>query len=167
MAQTIITAGNAVDGISATRGDDGTLVFKTGASGSQVNALTLAADGTPTFLKSALVADPTNAIGYSTGSGGTVTQLTSRTTAVTINKPTGSIRMFSAAGSTVWNSFVVNNSHVALGDIVVFTAKDISNYYTFTPQVQTTGQFIVNFVANSISVDAPLVSFAIIKGSAT
>jgi hypothetical protein len=51
MAQTIFSAGNAVDGVSATRGDDGTLVFKTGASGSQVNALTLAADGTPTFLK--------------------------------------------------------------------------------------------------------------------
>jgi hypothetical protein len=51
MAQTIFSAGNAVDGVSATRGDDGTLVFKTGASGSQVNALSLAADGTPTLIK--------------------------------------------------------------------------------------------------------------------
>jgi hypothetical protein len=69
MSQTIFTAGNATDGIGASRGDDGSLVIKTGAAGSQVNALTLAADGTPTFLKPAASSTLTSGTAIATTSG--------------------------------------------------------------------------------------------------
>jgi hypothetical protein len=51
MSQTIITAGDASAGLVQSAGNDGTLVLQTGAAGAKVNAISLAADGTPTFLK--------------------------------------------------------------------------------------------------------------------
>ena len=51
MSQTIITAGDASAGLIQSAGNDGTLVLQTGAAGSKVNAITIAADGTPTLLK--------------------------------------------------------------------------------------------------------------------
>lgn len=58
--------------------------------------------------------------GYGTGSGGTVTQATSKSTAVTLNKPTGQITMNAAtlaASTTVL--FTVSNSLVAAPDTPV------------------------------------------------
>ncbi len=55
-----------------------------------------------TFLRttsSILNSSPTSPSGYSSGAGGSVTQLTSRTTAVTLNRPCGDITLFSDAGS--------------------------------------------------------------------
>ncbi len=52
MPQNIITAGNSVSGALTTQaGNDGTLAIVVGPSGGQVNGLSLAADGTPTFVK--------------------------------------------------------------------------------------------------------------------
>jgi hypothetical protein len=51
MTQNTITAGDAVAPIAFAGGNDGTLVLQTGAAGSKVNAVSYAADGTPTFLK--------------------------------------------------------------------------------------------------------------------
>ena len=55
MTQNTITAGDAVAPIAFAGGNDGTLVLQTGAAGAKVNAVSYAADGTPTFLKSGLV----------------------------------------------------------------------------------------------------------------
>lgn len=56
MTQSTITAGDATSsGITTLGGNDGTLVLQTGPSGAKVNAMSLAADGTPTFLKSGMV----------------------------------------------------------------------------------------------------------------
>jgi hypothetical protein len=51
MTQTIITAGDASAGLVQAAGNDGTLVLQAGPAGSKVNALSFAADGTPTLLK--------------------------------------------------------------------------------------------------------------------
>lgn len=52
MTTTTFNAATTTTGMGLTSGDDGTLTIKTGATaGAQVNALTFAADGTPTFLK--------------------------------------------------------------------------------------------------------------------
>lgn len=59
----------------------------------------------------ALLTQAGGGLGYGTGAGGTVTQATSKTTAVTLNKPTGQITMHNAAlaaGATA--TFVLNNS---------------------------------------------------------
>lgn len=61
----------------------------------------------------------TSGIGYATGAGGAVTQLTSKTTSVTLNKNCGQITMNAAslaAGATV--GFTVLNSLVAATDFV-------------------------------------------------
>jgi hypothetical protein len=53
MSQTILTAGDLTNGLVSAAGNDGTLVLQSGLAGAKVNAISLAADGTPTFLKSA------------------------------------------------------------------------------------------------------------------
>lgn len=55
MTQTTITAGDATTGLAYSGGNDGTLAIQTGPNGAKVNAVSYAADGTPTFLKSGLV----------------------------------------------------------------------------------------------------------------
>ena len=75
-----------------------------------------------------LVTSGTGAIGYGTGSGGTVTQLTDKGTPVTLHKPTGRITTASsslAAGASVVFS-VINN--VVTSQSVAIINWDTSNY---------------------------------------
>lgn len=61
-------------------------------------------------------------LGYGTGAGGTVTQTTSKSTAVTLNKPCGKITMNNAAlaaGATV--TFLFNNSLATQNDNLTVT----------------------------------------------
>lgn len=59
-------------------------------------------------------------IGYATGAGGTVTQITSRTTTVVLNKLCGNITMFSAAqAANAIVTFTLTNSFIAATDILL------------------------------------------------
>lgn len=59
-------------------------------------------------------------IGYSTGTGGTVTQATSKSTDVTLNKVCGQITMNGAAlAANTSVSFTLTNSQIAATDIVI------------------------------------------------
>lgn len=109
--------------------------------------------------------DPSAGVGYATGAGGTVTQGTSRTTPVTINKICGSITMFNAAGSTTWSSFVVNNTTIATTDTILLSFSGGSNTYLFVPGRIVGGtSFVINFVSLvGTAVDAPVINFTIIK----
>jgi len=115
-----------------------------------------------------LVTNPAG-LGYGTGSGGTVTQATSRTTAVTLNKPTGQITMFTAAGSATPASFTVNNSLVALTDTVVLSiASGASNYYILMVGNIAAGSFNINFwTSGGTASDTLKINFAIIKGASS
>ena len=104
--------------------------------------------------------------GYGIGAGGTVTQLTSKSTAVTLDKPTGRITMHNqalAAGDRI--GFQCNNSLITINDTVVINAIANGNY-----EVQATvanGSFSVyvkNITAGSLS-EALALSFVIIKGA--
>lgn len=118
-----------------------------------------------------LVTNPAG-LGYGTGSGGTVTQATNKSTGVTLNKPTGQITMNNAAlaaGAIV--TFVVTNSLVAQTDTVVLTASWIginpSNYRIECMYVGTGGQFgvrVTNISAGSLS-EALQINYTIIKGA--
>ena len=81
--------------------------------------------------------------GYATGAGGTVTQITSRSTGVTINKVCGTIQTdttsLAAAASAV---FTVTNSTVAIGDVVSVSIRSGS-----TNAASTTGMTYVSVVA--------------------
>lgn len=59
-------------------------------------------------------------VGYATGAGGTVTQITSRTTGVTLNKLCGNITMFSAAqAANDLVTFTLTNSFIEAGDYLL------------------------------------------------
>jgi hypothetical protein len=106
-------------------------------------------------------------LGYGTGSGGTVTQLTSRGTAVTINKLSGSITLVSAPGGTSWSAFVVNNSLVGANDTVILTSKSgATNSYLFYPLGISAGSFQIYFqTTGGTATDTPTVNFTVIKGA--
>lgn len=105
-------------------------------------------------------------LGYGTGSGGTVTQATSRTTGVTLNKPTGAITMFSAAGSTTAATFTVTNSLVAATDTIVLSQKSGTNLYDLMVTAVASGSFNITFrTTGGTATDAPVINFAVIKGA--
>lgn len=108
----------------------------------------------------------TGGVGYTTGSGGSVTQLTSRTTGVTLNTISGQITIFAAAGSASVNTFTVSNSTVAANDLVLVSVKSATNtYYTFVTAVAA-GSFQITFYAGAgTASDSPVFTFAVIKGS--
>ena len=141
-------------------------------------------DGTKTFTTSPIIPIPTTSgniitmgnitektavgIGYGTGAGGTVTQATSKSTAVTLNKPTGRIIMNSAAltnGTSV--DFVVNNSVFSSSDSIKLTGKAWSLRYRIEDTNNTTGSFTVRVTNTSGSTqsDAIEIDFVIIKGA--
>lgn len=66
----------------------------------------------------------TGSVGYGTGSGGAVTQITSRSTGVTLDKPSGAITTATtslAAGASA--TFIVTNSKVAVGDVILLSIR--------------------------------------------
>src|SRR3990167_2095148 len=67
-------------------------------------------------------------IGYATGAGGDVTQITSRTTGVTLSKLTGTITTdTSSLAAEASADFIVTNTTVAIGDVVVVSIQSGSN----------------------------------------
>jgi hypothetical protein len=75
---------------------------------------------TITGATSVLVSSATGSLGYSTGAGGTVTQATSKSTAVTLNKPTGRITMNNAAlAASTTVEFTFNNSLITGSPVLV------------------------------------------------
>ena len=112
-------------------------------------------------------------LGYGAGSGGTVTQATSKATAVTLNKPSGQITMAAdalAAGASV--TFIVNNSTVTYADITTVNlvgGVSSSENYRIENENTNTGLFrvrVTNLSAGSLSESAVL-NFCVIKGSIT
>lgn len=103
-------------------------------------------------------------LGYTTGSGGTVTQGTSRTTGVTLNKTNGAIAMFSAAGSMVATTFTVTNSTVAATDTIILNQKSGTNLYVLLVTAVAAGSFNITFyTTGGVATDAPVINFSIIK----
>lgn len=59
-------------------------------------------------------------LGYTAAAQGTVTQATSKSTAVTLNKPAGRITMNAASlGATTNVSFTLNNTYLSSNDILI------------------------------------------------
>lgn len=109
--------------------------------------------------------NPGAGIGYSTGAGGTVTQITSRTTGVTLNTSSGAITMFSAAGSATAASFTVTNSSVTATDTIDLVQKSGTNLYVFVVTAVAAGSFVITFfTTGGTATDAPVISFNLIKG---
>lgn len=111
---------------------------------------------------SLLVTVATGSIGYSTGAGGAVTQATSRTTAVTLNKPCGAITLVSAAGSASWQSFTVNNSLVAATDVIKVCQKSGTDKYMIHVTAVAAGSFVITFATTGgTTTEQPVFNFVI------
>jgi hypothetical protein len=135
-----------------------------GATGVASLAATGAVTAASVAATGAVTSSGTGGIGYTTGAGGTVTQATSRTTAVQIDDICGSITMFNAAGSTTAATFTVNNSTVAINDVVILNQRSGTNPYEFVVTAVAAGSFNINFRSIvGTATDAPVINFAVIK----
>jgi hypothetical protein len=106
-------------------------------------------------------------IGYATGAQGAVTQLTSKTTGVTLNKSAGKITMNGAAlaaGTTVL--FTLTNSTISANDVMIVNVGAGGTSGAYWPYVAslTAGSAVIglyNNTAGSLS-ETPVINFAII-----
>lgn len=114
-------------------------------------------------------------VGYGTGAGGTITQITSSSTGVTINKPTGTIvtvALTTAAGAH--EKFTVTNSFCAAAtDVIVLSTTYAGGASHGTPVLQavnvTAGTFdliIANVDATNALNAAMTINFAILSAVA-
>ena len=113
-------------------------------------------------------------IGYSAGAQGAVTQLTSKSTAVTLNKSAGRITMNNAAlaGSTAV-SFILTNSLISTNDTIIVcvssnTTGSAAGAYTTYVSYLAAGSALITMrnltTATSYS-EAVIINFAIIHGA--
>ena len=127
-----------------------------------------AATGTSLTATGTIVSTGTAGVGYAAGAGGAVTQLTSRTTGVTLNKTSGAITMFSAAGTTVAATFTVTNSTVAATDVVILNQKSGTDLYDLMVTAVAAGSFNITFrTTGGTTTEVPVFNFAVIKAVAT
>ena len=108
--------------------------------------------------------------GYPVGTGGSVTQLTSKSTGVTLNKPSGQITMNAATlDRNTGVTFTLTNSFIAATDVVVLNIASgaTPSSYTATVDAVAAGSCAIQIHNHSTGVDysdAVVLSFAVIKG---
>jgi hypothetical protein len=148
-----------VDGTPGTSDMPGRLVFSTTADGAASPTARFRLDSSGNTLNVSV-----GGLGYGTGSGGAVTQGTSRTTGVTLNKTNGAITLFSVAGLATFQSFTVTNSTVAATDVVHVTQKSGTDLYQIFVTATAAGSFQISFATTGgITVEQPVFNFAVIK----
>jgi len=126
-----------------------------------------AATGTSLSTTGNIVVSSTGKVGYATGSGGTVTQATSKATGVTLSKSTGQITLNAAAlnlDTTV--SFTLTNTVIEAGDILILNhiSGGTAGSYLLNAQSAAGSASINvrNITAGSLS-EAIVIAFAVIK----
>jgi len=111
---------------------------------------------------------PQASIGFMAGSGGTVTQLTSKATGVTLNKACGQIVTHNAslaAGATV--AFVLLNSTISATDMVLVTRASGGTDLAYFVGVDKVGAGFCNIYLQNLSggalAEAVTLTFVVIK----
>ena len=125
------------------------------------------ATGTSLTATGVIASTGTAGVGYAAGAGGTVTQGTSRTTGVTLDKTSGAITLFSAAGTTSATTFTVTNSTVAATDVIILNQKSGTDLYDLMVTAVAAGSFNITFrTTGGTTTEQPVFNFAVIKGVA-
>jgi len=158
----------------------------TGIQGYSANVITFAATGTYQFefstvdsgttitifdLNRPLLGSVGAAVGYSTGTGGTVTQATDKSTGVTLNKRCGQITMNAAAlAAAAEVSFTLTNSVIAATDVVMVSIASGATAGAYSVQCDATAAgscriSVGNRNAGSLS-EAIVLNFVVIKAVA-
>jgi hypothetical protein len=118
----------------------------------------------PNWFSGSVLVGGAGKIGYTIGSGGLVTQATSRTTGVTLNKTNGNIILVSAAGSTTWQSFTVTNSTVIFTDVVHVCQQSGTNLYEIHVTNVSNGSFRISFkTTGGTTTESPVFNFVVIS----
>lgn len=123
--------------------------------------------GNSIAVTGAITSSGTGGIGYATGAGGAVTQATSRTTGVTLNKRCGAITLVSAAGSATPATFTVTNSTVTATDVIIVSQKSGTDLYHLLVTAVAAGSFnLTVFTTGGTTTEAPVINFAVIDAVA-
>ena len=190
VVNTGVTRINSGSGITVT-GSNGNVTISTTSSGGTVQSVAVSSNalvvtGSPITQNGIITVDlPSNlsitgninsgggikssnatiGIGYATGAGSTVTQGTSRTTAVVIAALSGAITLFSAAGTSAYTSFTVTNSTVAATDVIIVNQKSGTDKYEVFVTAVGAGSFQITFSdVSGTTTEQPVFNFAVIKG---
>lgn len=137
------------------------LSFGTGAGVTPTERFKIDANG------NVLVTGP-GGLGYGTGSGGTVTQLTSKSTGVTLNKTNGQIVMNAASlANNAVASFTLTNSTIAATDTIILSQQGNATAAGYQIWVGSVGSGAATINVRNIS-GGPLaegltMNFAVIK----
>lgn len=128
--------------------------------------------GAVTFKSSAKSDSATAGIGYATGAGGAETQLTSKSTGVTLNKICGQITMNNASlAHQEAVSFTLTNSTIAATDVVAVNVKSggTAGAYLVSVGAVAAGSCSITLFNTQTSgnlSEAVVLSFAVIKAVA-
>lgn len=139
-------------------------------TGSWANAMRVNYGGNDVYKLTAAGAVQASSLGYFPGGAGTVTQLTSKATSVTLNATRGTIVTHAASlGAGVTAGFAVFNSNVAVGDVVVAHrgSGGTSGIYDVKVDSAQAGAFTVylqNTSAGALA-EAVTINFAVIKAA--
>ena len=160
---------NLANALDITESTNSYLKFTTTNSGEKVvigKALDISGTTTGTNVLA------TTTLGYTTGSGGTVTQATDKGTAVTLNKINGEIVMNAAAlADDATAAFTLTNSTIAATDVVIVNVASVgtAGAYQVTVGAVAAGSCsisVLNVSGGSLSQEIKL-NFAVIKAVAS
>lgn len=147
-----------------------------GISGTKAQYNTSCNDGNFVYVGDAIASTGSiltsgGGVGYTTGTGGTVTQITNKATGVTLNKQSGEITMDAAnlaADTTV--TFTLTNSTIANTDVLILNhvSGGTLGSYTFNASCAAGSASINvrNITAGALA-EAVVIRFALIKGVIT
>lgn len=111
----------------------------------------------------------TAGVGYTAGAGGTVTQLTDKTTAVTLDKVSGEITMNNALlGGDTTVAFTLNNSVITATDVMILNQVGGGNvgFYSFNANCAAgSASIAVHNMTNTNRSDAIVIRYAVIKAA--
>ena len=109
-----------------------------------------------------------NVVGFTTGNGGLSTQITSRTTPITLNKPSGQITLFSQAMTAFTaNTFIFTNSAIGANDFIMFnhwSGGTIGNYIINSNTGVGTANVTIRSL-NTVTAESPVLQYIVIKGT--
>jgi hypothetical protein len=106
-------------------------------------------------------------LGYTAEASGTVTQLTDKSTAVTLNKSAGQITLNGASLANITNvSFTLNNSTISANDVVILSVASgaTAGAYNCWISSKTSGSCVItirNFSGGALS-EAFVLNFAVL-----
>jgi hypothetical protein len=126
-----------------------------------------AATGTSLSTTGNQVITSTGKHGYATGSGGIVTQLTDKTTAVTLSKSTGQITLNGAAlAASTTVSFTLTNTVIEAGDILIMnhiSGGTAGSYLLNAQSAAGSASINVRNISLGSLSEAIVIAFAVIK----